>query len=340
MSSALPSENSQTVSLITGIQGFAGSYLCHELLARGERVWGLDRQSDGAKPLPLPRPGLEPITSDAIDEVRVFASDMSNVHELAEILKEARVNRIYHLAGAAYVPDSWKDPAATLQANSICALTLLQAARSIQWQGRFLFISSSDVYGTPTAEELPLTEDSPIRTESPYALSKITTEEFARYYNGDGIEVLTARPFNHIGPGQRGEFVVPSFLERIEAAATSGSNVIRVGEMEAVRDFTDVRDVVRAYAVLLDRGRTGEVYNICSGHPRRIGELLDIAIRVSGHSVRYEVDPALLRPEGANQRYGNCDRLKALGWSPRFSLEDTIRDMYRYMLEQKSTRTV
>lgn len=322
-------------ALITGIQGFAGSYLCHELLSRGQQVSGLDRQSSGAKPLPLPRPGMDEITREQIESVPVFASDMSDVEQLADILKKSGANHIYHLAGAAYVPDSWKNPAATLHTNSICALTMLQAARSINWRGRYLFISSSDVYGTPTPEELPLTESSPIRAESPYALSKFTAEEFARFYSQDGIDVIIARPFNHIGPGQRGEFVVPSFLERIEEAARSGSDLMRVGEMDAVRDFTDVRDVARAYATLLAKGETGAAYNICSGNPKKIGEILDLAIQISGHPrVRYEVDPALLRSEGANQRYGNCDRLAALGWKPRFTLADTIRDMYQYMLEQ------
>ncbi|MEQ9365213.1 MAG: GDP-mannose 4,6-dehydratase [Leptospirales bacterium] len=320
-------------ALITGIQGFAGSYLCHELLSRGQRVSGLDRQAQGARSLPLPRPGMAPLAPEQIDGVEVFASDMSDMDQLADILRKSKANHIYHLAGAAYVPDSWKNPAATLQANSICALTLLQAARSINWRGRYLFISSSDVYGTPTAGELPLTEDSPIRPESPYSLSKYTAEEFARFYNQDGIEVVIARPFNHIGPGQRGEFVVPSFLERIEAAARSGEKQIRVGEMGAVRDFTDVRDVVTAYATLLEKGESGAVYNICSGNPKKIGDILDLAIKASGHEVRYEVDPKLLRGEGANQRYGNCDRLTALGWRPRIALADTIRDMYHYMIE-------
>ncbi|MCR9142409.1 MAG: GDP-mannose 4,6-dehydratase [bacterium] len=321
-------------ALITGIQGFAGSYLCHELLSRGQRVSGLDRNAQSSRALPLPRPGMATITDEQIESVQVFASDMSDVDQLADILKKSGANHIYHLAGMAYVPDSWKNPTATLQTNSICALSLLQAARSIDWKGRYLFISSSDVYGTPAADELPLTEASPIRTESPYSLSKYTTEEFARYYIQDGIEVVIARPFNHIGPGQRGEFVVPSFLERIETAARSGESKIRVGEMGAVRDFTDVRDVVTAYATLLEKGASGEVYNICSGHPRKIGEILDLAIEASGHAdMRYEVDPALLRSEGANQRYGNCDRLMALGWQPRIDLADTIRDMYRYMIE-------
>ncbi len=322
-----------TSALITGIQGFAGSYLCHELLSRGERVSGLDRASSGERALPLPRPGMAAITPEQIAGVDVFASDMSDLDQLADILKKTGADRIYHLAGMAYVPDSWKSPVATLAANSICALNLLQAARAIGWRGRFLFVSSSDVYGTPAPEELPLTEASPIRTESPYALSKYTAEEFARYYNQDGIEVVIARPFNHIGPGQRGEFVVPSFLERIEAAARSGADCIRVGEMEAVRDFTDVRDVIAAYAMLMEKGESGGVYNICSGHPKKIGEVLQLAIAASGHSVRYEVDPALLRSEGANQRYGDCAPLMALGWRPRIELADTIRDMYAYMTE-------
>lgn len=320
-------------AFITGIRGFAGSYLCHELLARGLRVWGLDRPApdrgdSDPPPLPLPRPGLPELSDAQMDSVRLFASDMSSIEELARILKAAQPACIYHLAGSAFVPDSWKSPAATLENNVLFTLNLLQAARLIGWKGRMLFISSSDVYGTPTPDELPLTEASPIRTESPYALSKYTAEEFARYYNQDGIEVLMARPFNHIGPGQRNAFVVPSFLERIRTAIASGENTIRVGEMEAVRDFTDVRDVVKAYTLLMERGEPGGVYNICSGNPRRIGDILELAIKASGHSVRYEVDPALLRKEGANQRYGDCGALRALGWKPERTLAETIADMY------------
>lgn len=331
-----------TRALITGIHGFAGSHLCAELLRRGASVCGLDRSPRSVGDL-ASTPALSDLDRDFVAaNVSLETSDLADIEQLRSILEDNDVNQIYHLAGMAFVPDSWSSPAVTLQVNSACAMNLLQAARDVQWNGRFLFISSSDVYGTPKDGELPLTEASPIRTESPYALSKFTTENFAWFYDRSRVTALTrgrapdyhcfdvivARPFNHIGPGQREDFVVPAFLAKIRAAKAKNEDFIQVGELGAVRDFTDVRDVVAAYILLLEKGAAGEVYNICTGRQILISEILDTAQKVADYAVEYRISEHLLRPEGRNERYGDPAKLRGLGWEHRYSLEDSIRDMW------------
>ncbi len=331
-----------TRALITGIHGFAGSHLCAEVLRRGGSVCGLDRSPRSIADL-ASTPALQGLDRKHIEaNVKLETSDLSDADQLRSILESHGVHQIYHLAGMAFVPDSWNSPATTLHVNSACALNLLQAARDVQWDGRFLFISSSDVYGTPRDGELPLNEASPIRTESPYALSKYTTENFAWFYDRKRMTTLTggrapkqhcfdvvvARPFNHIGPGQREDFVVPAFLAKIRSAKAKNEDFIQVGELGAVRDFTDVRDVVSAYVLLLDKADAGEIYNICTGRQIRISEILDTAQKVAGYPVEYRISEDLLRPEGKNQRYGDPAKLRDLGWEHRYSLEDSIRDMW------------
>lgn len=320
-------------TLITGINGFVGLYLCLELLRRGETVAGADRR--GRLDLDNRRhiPGLGAAN---FNNVNVRSVELTDRDAVRRAIVEEKPDRIVHLAGLAFVPDSWKSPTEALRSNTLTTATLLETARETGWKGRFLLASTSDVYGAARPEELPLGEDAPLRPESPYAATKVAAEALTQFFLRDGIEVIIARPFNHLGPGQREDFVAPAFLKRIADAIAAGVPTIRVGELGAVRDFTDVRDVVRAYALLLERGRPGEIYNICSATPAAIRDVLELALAVAGAKVTYETDPDLLRPGMANARYGDNTKLCALGWKPEISLQQTIQDMWNYC---QKTRT-
>ncbi|MBX7059657.1 MAG: GDP-mannose 4,6-dehydratase [Leptospirales bacterium] len=318
-------------ALITGINGFVGYFLTVELLRQGYSVCGIDRRGrfDSSSRQALPGYDGAALASVAIDQ-----DSLSDQQSAREILQRQQPQHIIHLAGNAFVPDSWKSPASAIRNNALSAATLLEAARDLGWQGRFLYVSSSDVYGTPSAEELPLREDSPIRLESPYALSKWSAEQLVSFYRAPGLQTLSARPFNHLGPGQRDEFAAPAFFRRIAAAAAAGESVIRTGELRAVRDFTDVRDVARAYVTLLEKGADGQVYNICSGRGVSIEQLLQSCLNAAGAMLRAETDTALLRPEAVNSRIGSAARLEALGWKPQLSLDQTLRDTWEFMRQE------
>jgi GDP-4-dehydro-6-deoxy-D-mannose reductase len=320
-------------TLITGINGFVGLYLCLELLRRGDAVSGADRR--GRLELDNRR-GIPGLAAANLANVNVRSVELTDRDAVRRAIIEEKPDRIVHLAGLAFVPDSWKSPIEALRSNALTTATLLEVARETGWKGRFLFASTSDVYGAAGPEELPLREDAPLRPESPYAATKVAAEALAQFFLRDGIEVIVARPFNHLGPGQRADFVAPAFLARIADAIAAGVPTIRVGELGAVRDFTDVRDVVRAYALLLERGKPGEIYNICSASPAAIREVLELSLAVAGARITYETDPDLLRPGMANVRYGDNTKIRSLGWKPEISLRQTIQDMWDYC---QNTRT-
>lgn len=323
--------------LVTGARGFAGSYLCAELLAHGYTVEGLDLNADSiqspwaARLLPSP---------DQLASVPIHTVNLQDRAALENLLITKNYTAIYHLAGSAFVPLSWKSPVDTLENNTIASLNILQAARQTHWQGRFLYISSGEVYGAPTEDFMPITESTPLAPGSPYAQSKLTTEKFAAYYRKDGLEVLIARPFNHTGPGQRNEFVIPAFLKRIQKAIQCGENSIEVGDLDSVRDFSDVRDVARAYRMIMEHGVDGAIYNICSGRQTRIGDVLETTMRAAGVQLQYKINPDFLRPEGSNKRWGNPARLCKLGWESNFHLDTTIKDMWQCLQNSNSPEKI
>ena len=312
-------------ALITGIQGFVGTYLARHLLESGYRVTGVDRP--GVKPeLYRQLFGIE-----HADEITIHACDLTEVDEIRALVAGEEFDCIFHLAGIAFVPEGWRDPAGMLRTNTLGTVYLLQGARDVGWKGRFLYVSSSDVYGSPSREDLPLTENYPVRPESPYGTSKLAAEQFALYFCRDGIDVIVARPFNHIGPGQNVSFVVPSFIARIEAALRDNLKSIPTGDIKSERDFTDVRDVVHAYRMLIEKAAAGETYNVCTGNMVSMEHIFDLVIKVAGADLGRHTDESLLRPEGPNFRCGSAEKLKKLGWQPQLSLEESIRDIYNFM---------
>lgn len=298
-------------ALVTGSSGFVGRHLVEHLTSAGDEVIGSDRETDGV--------------------------DITVADQVQDMLEQVRPDVIYHLAGWADVGGSWQAPVAAFRANAEGTLNILGAAAATGVK-RVLAVSSADVYGIVTPDELPLTEDSPLRPASPYAASKVAADYLGlQAWLGRGLPVMRVRAFNHLGPGQTDKFVAPALASRVARAERDGGEVITVGDLSARRDFTDVRDVVRAYRLLMERGEPGEVYNVCSGVDLAVQDIADRLVARSRVPLRLEVDQALLRPVELPVLRGSHDRLTdATGWEPEISIDQTLTDL----LEDWRTRVV
>jgi GDP-4-dehydro-6-deoxy-D-mannose reductase len=235
---------------------------------------------------------------------------------------------VYHLAGWADVGGSWRDPLTVLRVNGEGTLNVLEACRAAEVD-RVLAVASADVYGVVSEDELPLDELSPIRPTSPYAASKMAADALAQQaFLGYGLGVIRVRPFNHLGPGQSEQFVAPALAARIVRAERAGDDFIMVGNLSARRDFTDVRDIVRAYRRLVEDGAPGEVYNVCSGQDLPIQYLADHLVSLAERPIELRPDPTLMRPADLPVLRGDAGKLAAAtGWSPEIPIEQTLADL-------------
>jgi GDP-4-dehydro-6-deoxy-D-mannose reductase len=266
----------------------------------------------------------------AASGARVVEADLTEPAAAAAVVEEVRPEGILHLAGQSSVHLSWLDPAGTLRTNVLGIVHLLDAVRRLGLRPPVLVVGSAEEYGPVGSEEMPIREETPLRPASPYAVSKVAQGALALLYGpAGGLRIVLTRTFHHTGPGRGEAFAESSFARQIaEIEAGRRPPVLRVGNLEAVRDFADVRDVVRAYWRLLDRGEGGLVYNVCSGRGRRIRDLLDILLAASGARVEVRVDPLRLRPSDVPVQVGDPSRLRAAtGWEPRIPLERTLRDL-------------
>ena len=235
---------------------------------------------------------------------------------------------VYHLAGWADVGASWDDPVGVLRVNAEGTLHVLRACTAVG-VARVLAVASADVYGVVTEAELPLTEASPLRPTSPYAASKLAADALAQQaFLGHGLGVVRVRPFNHLGPGQSEQFVAPAIAARIARAERDGAGTIPVGNLSARRDVTDVRDVVRAYRLLIEHGEAGDVYNVCTGEDLAVQTLADLLVGMARQPIELVTDPALLRPVDLPVLRGDAVKLRAVtGWEPRIPIEQTTEDL-------------
>jgi len=305
--------------LVTGANGFVGRHLVRDLTAAGHEVWQLDRTFS------------ENITS------RHIVADLLD-GDLEHIVASVNPQGCIHLAGIAFVPVGWQDPAKVLAVNLIGTVRLLEAFRSKAPDARLLIVSSSEVYGRRN-RGAPLTEDAPLAPENPYAVSKEGADMSARLYaRRYAMAVMCARPDNHCGPGQSRNFVVASFAAQFAAiAAGNAPAVIRVGNLQSERDFSDVRDVARAYRLILEKGRPGSAYNIASGQRTKIAAIVEKLSRISGVSPRIEVDPARFRPADSTPILDTARLRRETGWAPRYDLETTLTDVFRDIQQQTTS---
>jgi GDP-4-dehydro-6-deoxy-D-mannose reductase len=287
-------------ALITGGKGFVGHWLASHLEAHGDEVAVIDIETDVAD-------------GDAVGRV------------MADVGPEA----VYHLAAMTHVGESWEHSSRVLKVNVLGTAEVLASVRFHVPDARVLVVSSAEVYGTVTPEQLPLSEDSPAAPASPYAASKLAAEVVAlQAWRGYRQPVIVVRPFNHIGPGQSPNFFVPALAQRIVEAQRAGATTLRVGTMTTRRDFTDVRDVVTAYRLLVVGGTPGTVYNVCSGRDMAMVEVAEQLLALAGADLELETDPKLVRPVDVPVLRGDAGRVRrATGWEPRIPLTTTLADV-------------
>jgi GDP-4-dehydro-6-deoxy-D-mannose reductase len=244
-------------------------------------------------------------------------------------MEDVRPDAVYHLAAMTHVGDSWDDPSQVLRVNVLGTAEILAAARSLAAPARVLVVSSAEVYGVVTAEQLPLDEHTPTSPASPYAASKLAAEAVAlQAWRGYSQPVTVVRPFNHIGPGQSPNFFVPALAKRIVEARRAGAGSLPVGTLSTRRDFTDVRDVVRAYRMLMESGEPGGVYNVCSGRDVSMAEVAQDLLRLAGAALELVTDPTLVRPVDVPVLRGDAGRVhRATGWEPVIPLATTLADV-------------
>ena len=299
--------------LVTGAAGFAGSHLVEHLLENEARVaaWGH---------------GPIPSSLRSSDRILWTAVDVTDPAAVEAALGETRPSAVYHCAGIADVHSTWSDSATALRVNVLGTHNLLSALERGAIDAPVLITGSALVYKPSDAA---LSEDSPIGPASPYGVSKLAQELVGLAARG---RVIVARPFNHAGPRQAPAYVTSSFARQIaEAEAGIRQPVLEVGNLEARRDITDVRDTVRAYALLMQKGQAGRPYNVCRGEAFRVGDLLDALVRQSQAAIEVRTDPARLRPNDMPVVLGDPSRLERdTGWKPRIPIEQTLRDLLDY----------
>lgn len=305
--------------LITGIAGFVGSHLVDLLRA--------EQPEEGIAG--VVRPGT-PTPEHLREGVRLLEADLEDAAAVESAVAAVRPESIIHLAGQSSVHESWSNPAATIRTNVIGLLHVFEAVRRRRLEPRVLVVGSAEEYGAVEPDAPPIAEDAPLRPLSPYAVSKVAQGYLAlQYALSQNLAVVRTRTFPHTGPGRGEAFAESSFARQIaEVEAGRRRPVLAVGNLDAVRDFTDVRDVVRAYWSLLERGVPGEVYNVCSGQGRSIGDVLRGLLEIAGVQVDLQVDRERLRPSDLPSLVGDPRKVReATGWEPRIPLERTLRDL-------------
>ena len=289
-------------ALVTGAGGFVGVHLVRHLERQGDEVVELERRVDGI--------------------------DIADADALTEAVVAAKPEAVYHLAGAADVGGSWTEPRETFLANALGTLNVLEASRQAGAE-RVLAVTSADVYGRVTVDELPLGEDRPLRPVSPYAASKVAADALAQQaWLGHRLPVIRVRAFNHLGPGQSDRFVAPSLAARIARNERDGGDEVPIGNMTPRRDVTDVRDVVRAYRLLMEAGEPGGVYNVCRGVAVSVQQIAEALLAMAARPMRLVSDPALQRPVDIPVLVGDNGALRAAtGWEPTIPLDQTLADV-------------
>lgn len=311
-------------ALITGITGFAGGHLAQILLDRGDEVYGVARD-------------LGHSLNHLTQKIEPVIKDLQEAPVVEQMLVDVRPDAIYHLAGQAFVPTAWADPWDTFKNNVRPQLNILQAMIRQELKARLLIVASNEVYGHVSSDKLPVSEDTMMRPDNPYGVSKVAQDTLAlQYFLSHGVDVLRVRAFNHIGPRQSPVFVSASFAKQIaEIEAGLKEPVLHVGNLEAQRDFTDVVDVMRAYALLVDHGQPGEAYNVGTGRAHSIQYLLNVLLSHTTADIKVEQDPARMRPSDVPVVYADNSKLRACtGWKPTVSFEESLRRVLDYWREE------
>jgi GDP-4-dehydro-6-deoxy-D-mannose reductase len=310
--------------LITGATGFVGSWLVEYLLSlKTVKVFGIKQR----------RSSMENVRH-LTEEVEFFECDLRDATSVLEVIERVKPNYIFHLAAQSFVPTSWNAPRGTIDTNVMGTINLLEAVRKIKITPVIHIAGSSEEYGFVKKDELPIKEDNPLRPLSPYGVSKVAQNMLGyQYYRSYGLKIIRTRAFNHTGPRRPPYFVCSNFAYQVAKIEKGNSSpVIRVGNLEAIRDFTDVRDIVRAYWLVANKGEVGEVYNICSGEGRKVKDVLTTLLKLSKRKdIKVELDKRRLRPSDVPILVGDCSKFKRItNWERGIKFETTLKDLLNY----------
>lgn len=310
--------------LITGISGFAGSYLVQNLIKN--KNYSLNGTY-------LLENSLENI-GEIKDEINLVKVDLINAKKVSDLVSHIKPDLIYHLAALTSPALSFTNPSEVITNNITVQINLLEAVKNAGLENcRILIVSSGDIYGAVEKENLPISENVEFRPTSPYSVSKIAQDFLGlQYFLSYGLKIIRVRPFNHVGPRQSPNFVVSSFAKKIaEIEKGKLKPILRVGNLEVKRDFTDVRDMVYAYTLVLEKGSLGDVYNIGSGISYKISEILNKLLSFSKIKIKVELDPSLLRPLDILELVCDNRKFKKLtGWQPKIPIETTLAETLAY----------
>jgi len=314
-------------TLITGIAGFTGIHLAEYLLSPDRYndnidLYGIDIVKDVSK-------DAQPV----LDKAKVLNCDILDKEEMKKTVEEIKPDRIFHLAGLTFDPDSHQSPEKFYITNVLGTINLLEAVKQLGIDPLIHIACSSAEYGLILENENPVTETNYFRPISPYGISKLAQDMVGyQYYKNYGLKIIRTRAFNTTGPGEKEDFVCSNFARQI-ALIEKGKQgpTIYVGNLDAKRDFVDIRDVVKGYWLASDKGISGEVYNLCSGKAYSIGEMLDILLQMAKKDIIVKQDPKRMRPSDIPLQVGSFEKLhKQTGWKPSISLEDTLKDLLTY----------
>ena len=297
-------------TLVTGCNGFVGRHAVTALQQAGHEVVGCDVSCPPGSPVPC------------------LTMDVRHLDSIVQVLDTTRPDAILHLGGIAFVPLGWTDPQLVFSVNTIGTLNLLDAVRQKTPSTRVLVVTSAEVYGSHPAPA-PLTEDAPYRPDNIYGVAKAAADHASLLYaSHHRLPVMVARPSNHIGAGQSRDFVSSSFADQLAGIAAGAPALMQVGNLDQRRDFTDVRDVVRAYVLLLEKGQAGQAYNIASGRMIPVREIFDTLCDIANVHPRVEISPALFRPNESRPSYNTSRIQSQMGWKPEIPLRHTLESIY------------
>lgn len=309
-------------AFITGITGFAGSFLAEHLVREGYEISGTYLTDESLKNV-----------ASISNEIKIHKVDLENADAVWKIVSEDKPDLVFHLAALTAPGESFKNPSEFITNNISIQINILEAIRAAKISPRTLIVSSAEVYGNVAAYDLPIDEETPLRPVNPYAVSKVACDFLGlQYYLSYKIPIIRVRPFNHIGPRQSPSFVVASFAKKIaEIEKGKTDPILKVGNLSAKRDFTNVQDIVRGYVLLLEKGEAGDVYNIGSGRSYEIKYILDTLLSFSNKKITIESDPALMRPVDVPELVCDNSKIKAAtGWEPKIPIEQTLRATLDY----------
>ncbi|MDO8451498.1 MAG: GDP-mannose 4,6-dehydratase [bacterium] len=313
-------------ALITGIAGFVGSHLAELLLAKGYEVYGLCRPRSK-------RDNIDLISND----LHLEDADLLDSHSLYTTISRIKPDYIFHLAAQSFVPTSWVSPSVTLEVNIVGSANLFEAVRQADISPVIQIACSSEEYGLVHDDELPIKESNPLRPLSPYAVSKVAMDYLGyQYHQSYAVRIVRTRGFNHTGPRRGETFAESNFAKQI-ALIEKGKQtpVIRVGNLEAQRDYTDVRDMVRAYLMSVEACDPGDVYNIATGKAVEIGKMLELLLSFSKIKVEIVEDQARMRPSDVPVLIGDPSKfIQKTGWKPEIAFEKTMEDLLNYWRER------